>query len=104
MAEGDRAAQVAQRASLVPGGNANGPPTLARSSASFISRCAVDVIEQGQRCLLDLIGVAARGSRQRPRRSATRTRRRSCAEATSTHESSSTDGAQALPVLRLRAR
>ena len=64
MAEGDRAAQVARRASLVPGGN--GQRTA--DACTFIREVSfrdvpVDVIEQGQRCLLDLIGVAAAGSR-----------------------------------------
>ena len=64
MAEGDRGAKVADRSSGISPGAARTSPGV----AAFVRDVAFrdlppDVVEQAGRCLLDLIGVAAAGSR-----------------------------------------
>src|SRR5438876_2213321 len=62
MAEGDRVAKVADRSAGIADGAA------AVDASAFVRGIAFrdlpsDVVEQSRRCLLDLIGVAAAGSR-----------------------------------------
>jgi 2-methylcitrate dehydratase PrpD len=64
MAEGDRGASVAGRVAELPAGAVLTPADVSVFVRDLVfSDLPPDVVEQSQRCLLDLIGVAAAGSR-----------------------------------------